>query len=163
MTICFICRHSGHHASPDSCWGFCYFNNVAIAVKKLLKEGRINSALIVDFDLHYGDGTANSFRGKSNVAIWDGRDADRQLYISHLESCLHRASADLVAVSAGFDRHIDDWGGILTTEDYRTIGRLLGRFARENCGGRLFAALEGGYNADALAAGIEAFLEGLEE
>ena len=35
-----LIRPPGHHASPDSCWGFCFFNNVAIAVKKLMKERR---------------------------------------------------------------------------------------------------------------------------
>lgn len=34
-------RPPGHHASPDSSWGFCYFNNIAIAIRKLIKEGRI--------------------------------------------------------------------------------------------------------------------------
>ena len=62
-----LCRPPGHHASPDSCWGFCYFNNVAIAVRKLLAEGKVKRVLIVDFDLHYGDGTANTFVGESDV------------------------------------------------------------------------------------------------
>ena len=41
-------RPPGHHASPDSSWGFCYFNNIAIAVKKLLVEEKIKRAVIVD-------------------------------------------------------------------------------------------------------------------
>ena len=62
-----LCRPPGHHASPDSAWGFCYFNNVAIAVSKLLSEKRIKKALIIDFDLHYGDGTANTFSVEPGV------------------------------------------------------------------------------------------------
>jgi acetoin utilization deacetylase AcuC-like enzyme len=52
-----LIRPPGHHASPNSCWGFCFFNNIAIAVKKLLASGSVDKALIVDFDLHFGDGT----------------------------------------------------------------------------------------------------------
>jgi len=36
-----LIRPPGHHASPHSCWGFCYFNNIAIALKKLMAEGKI--------------------------------------------------------------------------------------------------------------------------
>ena len=46
---------------------FGYFNNVAIAVRKPLSEKKINKALIVDFDLHFGDGTANAFSGEPGV------------------------------------------------------------------------------------------------
>jgi acetoin utilization deacetylase AcuC-like enzyme len=52
-----LIRPPGHHASQDSCWGFCYFNNIAIAIRKLIDDGRVREALIVDFDLHFGDGT----------------------------------------------------------------------------------------------------------
>jgi len=55
-----LIRPPGHHASPDSCWGFCYFNNIAIAIRRLIDEGRVKKALIIDFDLHFGDGTFNT-------------------------------------------------------------------------------------------------------
>ena len=69
----------------------------------------------------------------------------------------------MVAVSAGFDRHKDDWGGYLSTSDYGETGKILGLFAGINCGGRIFAALEGGYNPVSLGDSIVAFLEGLEK
>jgi acetoin utilization deacetylase AcuC-like enzyme len=72
----------------------------------------------------------------------------------------HR-DCDLVAVSAGFDRHVRDWGGLLTTEDYRTIGGLLRDYARDVCSGRIFSVLEGGYNHDVLGLNVRAYLEGL--
>ncbi|MHA1410486.1 MAG: histone deacetylase family protein, partial [Candidatus Odinarchaeia archaeon] len=56
-----LIRPPGHHASPDSCWGFCFFNNIAIAVEKLRANKQIEKAIIVDFDLHFGDGTDNAF------------------------------------------------------------------------------------------------------
>lgn len=61
-----LIRPPGHHASPDSSWGFCYFNNIAIAVKNFWLERELKNA-IVDFDLHYGDGTANVFRWDPKV------------------------------------------------------------------------------------------------
>ncbi len=156
-----LCRPPGHHASPDSSWGFCYFNNLAVAVKRLLNSGEINSALIVDFDLHYGDGTANIFQAEPAVSFWHGGENSRAGYLKELEADLHAYKADLVAVSAGFDRGIDDWGSMLTAEDYREIGRILSAFAAMECQGRLFAALEGGYNANAVAKNLDAFLDGL--
>ncbi len=157
-----LCRPPGHHASADSCWGFCYYNNVAVAVRHLLHQGRINSALIVDFDLHFGDGTANIFQHESAVTFWHSRERSNRRYLSILKEDLQGFEADLVAVSAGFDRGLDDWGGMLTAYDYRSIGRLLSEFAGEKCSSRLFAVLEGGYNPQALAKNIEAFLSGLE-
>ena len=56
-----LVRPPGHHASPASCWGFCYFNNMAVAVQTLLDEGAIETAVILDIDLHYGDGTDRHF------------------------------------------------------------------------------------------------------
>ena len=156
-----LCRPPGHHASYGSCWGFCYFNNVAIAVRSLLQLGEISSAIIVDFDLHYGDGTANIFKGEPAVSFWHSQESSPKAYIEILDRALEDVRTDLVAVSAGFDRGVDDWGGMLTAADYKRIGSLLGRYADKNCEGRLFAVLEGGYNARALAKNIAAFLEGL--
>ncbi len=156
-----LCRPPGHHASEDSCWGFCYFNNIAVAVSRLLEKGRIESAIIVDFDLHYGDGTANIFQRNPAVSFWHSRVSPSDRFINTLEKDLEGKNPDLVAVSAGFDRGVNDWGGMLTREDYEKIGSILGNFARETCENRLFAVLEGGYNPEALAVNIEAFLNGL--
>lgn len=156
-----LCRPPGHHASPDSSWGFCYFNNVAIAVQKLLEQEKIKKALIVDFDLHYGDGTSNIFADNPAVSYWHVWGRERVSFVQNLKDYLKDMQADLVAVSAGFDRHKQDWGGMLTTADYGVIGKILGDFAREKCQGRLFAALEGGYNSHALGESLLAFLDGL--
>ena len=68
---------------------------------------------------------------------------------------------DILAVSAGFDRHEDDWGGMLTTEDYRTIGRHVKEAALRVCQGRRFGVLEGGYNHTVLGLNVRAFIEGM--
>ncbi|MCS7130535.1 MAG: histone deacetylase family protein [Archaeoglobaceae archaeon] len=153
-----LIRPPGHHASPDSAWGFCYFNNIAIAVKKLLVEKRISKAVIVDFDLHYGDGTANSFSNEPRVKYYHMSGRNIEGIAEFLEKCEY----DLVAVSAGFDRHKEDWGGLLETEDYTEIGRILKEFAEKKCSGRRFAVLEGGYNHEVLGKNVRAFLEGFD-
>lgn len=58
--------------------------------------------------------------------------------------------SEIIVVSAGFDRHEADWGRMLTTEDYATIGHLVRRYAQRACQGRRFGVLEGGYNPPGL-------------
>ena len=67
---CFaVIRPPGHHASANSAWGFCYFNNMAIALEKLKSEDKIKKAFLLDFDLHVGDGNINILGGKGYVTI----------------------------------------------------------------------------------------------
>lgn len=102
-----LIRPPGHHASPNSCWGFCYFNNIAIATRRLIHNGEIGKALIVDFDLHFGDGTSNTFVGDQRVSYHHMGPSPTEL-----ESFLCSAGDfDMLGVSAGFDRGIADWGG----------------------------------------------------
>jgi acetoin utilization deacetylase AcuC-like enzyme len=157
-----LIRPPGHHASADSCWGFCFFNNMAIAVTRLIGEKKIDTALILDFDLHFGDGTANIFGSSPDVIYFHPEDGDRQQFVDHVGRFLSQCRADIIAVSAGFDRHIEDWGRLLTTENYKTIGQQVKEFAVRNCGGRRFGLLEGGYNHDVLGRNVRAFLEGME-
>lgn len=153
-----LIRPPGHHASMESCWGFCWFNNVAIAVEKLRNGGVINKAVIIDIDLHYGDGTDNIFAHIPEVVYYHmGNIKELGKFLNSAKSC------DLVAVSAGFDRHVEDWGGTLQTEDYKTIGKLVKSYADKSCSGRVFAVLEGGYNHKVLGKNVRALLEGLDE
>lgn len=156
-----LIRPPGHHASPHSCWGFCYFNNIAIAIKRLLHEEKIKRAFILDFDLHYGDGTANTFAGNSAVTYFHPEGAQRQTFLNSIEQNLGRDNDyDLIAISAGFDRHEEDWGGLLKTEDYHSIGQWAKEFSFENCQGRRFGVLEGGYNHSVLGKNVKSFLQG---
>ena len=159
---CFaVIRPPGHHASAGRAWGFCYFNNMAIALEKLKHEGKIKKAFLLDFDLHDGDGNVNILGGKGYVTILNPTGQNRNEYLKNVEAALAQTDADMIAVSAGFDNHEADWGGLLKTEDYPFMGRLVRETARRNKGG-CFGILEGGYNHSVLGKNVLAFIQGLE-
>ncbi len=155
-------RPPGHHASPGSHWGFCFFNNVAIAVEKLIRKKAISQALILDIDLHFGDGTDNFFETRRDVVVANIQDDHRETFLDNVEKALSANEYDIIAISAGFDRHRQDWGGTLTTEDYFTIGRNVRDHAQAQCGGRYFAVLEGGYNTNVLGENALALCRGMD-
>jgi acetoin utilization deacetylase AcuC-like enzyme len=160
---CFgLVRPPGHHASADSSWGFCYFNNMAVALEHLRREGLIKTAYVLDFDLHYGDGTVSILREKGYVAIHNPESENREFYLKEVQRHLDAAQVDVIGVSAGFDNHVLDWGGLLLTEDYFTMGKLV-RQAADRMKAGCFALLEGGYNHSVLGKNVLAFLNGLCE
>ncbi len=138
-----------HHAFPDHGEGFCVLNDIAVAVAKLLAEGRIRKAMIVDCDLHQGNGTAAVFAGDSrvftfsihqmdiypsekvasslDVGLWSG-DGDKA-YLAALKEHFPRLYAefrpDLVIYVAGADPYRGDQLGGLDM----TIGSLRERDA----------------------------------
>ena len=159
-----LIRPPGHHASPSSAWGFCHFNNVAAALLALDSRKLIHSALILDIDLHFGDGTSNIFAQKKEYVYLHPEGHDRHSFMQKLtEEVNGSPPADIVAVSAGFDRGMEDWGNMLLPEDYKAIGGIAREFALAHCGGKLFGVLEGGYNHDALGASLVALIEGFEK
>ncbi|XP_050781755.1 histone deacetylase 7 isoform X7 [Gopherus flavomarginatus] len=56
-----VVRPPGHHADPSTAMGFCFFNSVAIAAKQLQQKGKLSKILIVDWDVHHGNGTQQVF------------------------------------------------------------------------------------------------------
>lgn len=157
-----LVRPPGHHASPDDSRGFCFFNNIAVAIAALIAGGAITSALVLDLDLHQGDGTETIFMHSHAVRVVNVWAEARSAYLHSLERELNESRGfDLLAVSAGFDTYLHDWGGILNTEDYRIMGDMLRNGARRLTQGRFFAVLEGGYYLPDLGANVLAFCEGL--
>lgn len=157
-----VVRPPGHHASPASHWGFCFFNNVAISLEKMLRHRKISQALVLDIDLHFGDGTDNFFMGRREVTVANIQENRREAFLEKVELALSLNEYDIVAISAGFDRHIQDWGGTLTTEDYFTIGSRVREYADARCEGRYYAVLEGGYNTSVLGENALALCRGMD-
>jgi acetoin utilization deacetylase AcuC-like enzyme len=60
-------RPPGHHAERDRAMGFCLFNNVAVAARYAQKKHNLQKVLIVDWDVHHGNGTQNSFYEDASV------------------------------------------------------------------------------------------------
>ena len=158
---CFaLIRPPGHHASADSSWGFCFFNNMAIAVEKLRRDEAIEKAIILDIDLHFGDGTVNIMAKRDYVSVCNPASNLREDYLDEITTWLKEQDADVIGISAGFDNHREDWGGLLETEDYTTIGTMVReRCERRGCG--CFALLEGGYNHAVLGTNVLALLDGM--
>jgi acetoin utilization deacetylase AcuC-like enzyme len=137
------CNTAGgtHHAFPDYGSGFCIFNDLAIASRVLLHQGLVNKILIVDCDVHQGDGTAWIFRdddrvftfsmhceanfpGKKQQSDLDiplpvGLDDDGYLQIlaKYLPDLLFEIKPDLVLYDAGVDTHVSDRLGKLCLSD----------------------------------------------
>jgi acetoin utilization deacetylase AcuC-like enzyme len=186
LAFCAV-RPPGHHAERARAMGFCIFNNVAVGAAHALARG-LSRVAILDFDLHYGNGTADIFKDDERVVVYStyqhplyphwrgvadapnlvdvplaaqsGGTAFRAAVANHWLPRLQQQQPELVLVSAGFDAHqADPLGDLrLLTEDFRWIGRVIRDVAAECCDGRVVAVLEGGYDLDALARSVEAFL-----
>ena len=187
LAFCAV-RPPGHHAERAKAMGFCFFNNVAVAAAHALAQG-LKRVAILDFDLHYGNGTADIFKGDERVLLcstyqhplypyWPGApDAPNLVDVAlppYTGSAAFRAAVtekwlprlesfqpELLLVSAGFDAHAQDPMGDLRlgTEDFRWMGTVTQGVAEACCHGRVVATLEGGYNLDALARSVCSFLQ----
>jgi acetoin utilization deacetylase AcuC-like enzyme len=157
-----LIRPPGHHASRDSYWGFCYFNNIAVSLLHLKAKGFIESAYILDFDLHTGDGNINILGDDPMFTIHNPDGNGDEQYLKDIEWFLDSApDVDIIVASAGFDQYKEDWGANLSTEAFRRIGRMMFEFAEERCEGRRYGLLEGGYNFVDLGKNVLAFCDGL--
>ena len=83
-------RPSGHHAEPGRAMGFCLFNNVAIAAAYALRELGARRVLVLDWDVHHGNGTAEAFRRSDEV-----------LFASIHQSGLYPGTGELTDVGSG--------------------------------------------------------------
>ncbi|KAJ7647266.1 histone deacetylase complex protein [Roridomyces roridus] len=62
-----IVRPPGHHAEPEEHMGFCFFNNVAVAARVVQQKTKIKKILILDWDVHHGNGTQRAFNDDPSV------------------------------------------------------------------------------------------------
>lgn len=139
------CNTAGgsHHAGPAHGAGFCTFNDVAVAALVLLGTGEIGNALVLDLDVHQGDGTAAIFAGDDRVLTASihaqnnyphaKRTSDYDLglpdgmedaaYLKTLALVLeelrdHMRAPDIVFYNAGVDVHADDRLGRLALTEH---------------------------------------------
>jgi acetoin utilization deacetylase AcuC-like enzyme len=168
------CNTAGgsHHANYDGGAGYCVFNDVAVAAKFLLERGLANKILIVDLDVHQGNGNADIFKDDNHVFTFSMHsktnypakksisDYDVELkdniedreYIETLKKCLNELNQnffDFVFYIAGVDIHYNDRLGKLKISDDGIKTR--DQIVIENYFSQripLCGVLGGGYNKD---------------
>jgi len=159
-----------HHACPDHGEGFCVIHDVAIAIRRLQFEGAIGRAMVVDTDVHQGNGTAAIFGGDAtvftlsihqeynyphpkppstvdiNLADGTGDDEYLALLEKHLQNAFRDFAPQLLFYVAGADPYREDQlGGLaLTMDGLARRDALVFDYARRN-GTPLAIALAGGY------------------
>jgi acetoin utilization deacetylase AcuC-like enzyme len=159
-----------HHAFPDHGEGFCLINDVAIAIRVLKRDGLVRRAMVVDLDVHHGNGTAAIFQAdddvftfsmhqERNYPAWkppsdldigleDGTgDAEYLALLErHLPEILGRHRPELVFYLAGADPYrFDQLGGLgLTLEGLRRRDELVFAAAAQ-AGAGVAVCLAGGY------------------
>jgi acetoin utilization deacetylase AcuC-like enzyme len=163
-----------HHADGQGGAGFCVFNDVAVAARQFLDEGRAARIAVVDLDVHQGDGTARIFADEPDiytfsmhcetnwprekppsdfdlgVAAGTGDAGYLALLAPALVRVIEEARPDLVFYNAGVDPHREDRLGLLDLSDSGLYRR--DRLVAETCarvGLPLCAVLGGGYSKDA--------------
>jgi len=174
-----LMRPPGHHATRERVMGFCYFNNIAIAVARLAKR-----TAILDFDCHHGNGTEEIFYRNKNVLYvslhqspcYPGTGTFSQAncrnyplpprtgpseYLATMDRALDEIrdfQPELLALSAGFDAYKAEFitSMALEIETFGEIGRRVSALKLPT-----FAVLEGGYSQD-LGQCVAAFVNGWE-
>ena len=130
-------RPPGHHASADSCWGFCFFNNISVSLLHLYAAKKIQSAFVLDFDLHTGDGNINILENRHDgfrVDILNPVSYDSREYLAEIDKHMEGLKdIDIFVASAGFDQGISDWGNLLSSGDYQEIGRMMREHSERLC------------------------------
>ncbi len=178
-----LMRPPGHHVSSNSKpRGFCYFNNMAIAVKRLLEK--YQKIAILDIDVHHGNGTQKIFSGDERVLfvslhqspLYPGTgikneenclnfplqpNTRKKQYLDKLEKALEaikKFNPDILGISAGFDTYEKEKlsGLSLDVPDYFQVGYNISKLNLPT-----FSVLEGGYT-DSLDLCIYNFLQGLK-
>ena len=156
-----------HHAEVESAFGYCTFNGLMVTAFVLKAEGLVNKVGILDFDMHYGDGT-QSLIEHHKAESWIKHYSAGQEYLTANQAheflaripelVAEMRDCDVILYQAGADPHIDDpLGGFLTTEQLRVRDKYV--FTATDCLDiPIVWNLAGGYQAEC-DGGIQAVLE----
>jgi len=183
-----LVRPPGHHAESNRGMGFCLFNNVAVAAHYARAHYSLDRIVIVDWDLHHGNGTQNSFykdphvlyfsthqspyygegKGKGytvNVPLPGGQgDQDfGEIFREILKPIVSEYNPQLILVSAGYDIYCQDPLGAMnvTPEGFAALTSLIMDMAQSFCQGKVVVTLEGGYHLNGLRDSVKATLREL--
>ena len=184
-------RPPGHHARRSAAMGFCIFNSIAVGARHALEALGFERVVVIDFDVHHGNGTEEIFaddekvlmasffqhpfypysgtgnlaKNMVNVPLPAGTKGDvaRRVVDEVWLPRLNEFEPQMIFISAGFDAHReDDLGQMgLVEADYTYITERLMEVANEHAGGRIVSSLEGGYNLDALGRSVVAHVKAL--
>ncbi|KAL3289654.1 hypothetical protein HHI36_023063 [Cryptolaemus montrouzieri] len=127
-----IVRPPGHHAKYNAFEGYCYFNNVAIAAEKCLKENLCKKILIVDFDVHHGNGTQEAFYKRDDVLYFSIHRYENGMFWPNLRE----GNFDFIGEEAGRGFNVNvplDNIGMKDTEYFAIIFNILLPMAYEFC------------------------------
>jgi acetoin utilization deacetylase AcuC-like enzyme len=181
-----LMRPPGHHAGKNGAAlgaftrGFCYINNIAVAVRISRKH-----TLILDIDGHHGNGTEEIFQGDRKVwyvslhryphfpgtgSVSKGNsinfplsaDCGEKVYLETLDKALSMVDLnkfEIIAVSVGFDTHNGDLASFgLNEKSYHLIGKRIAKLKKPT-----FFVLEGGYRGEQNGLDVDSLLRGFEE
>ena len=127
-----------HHAGYDSAEGFCTFNGLIVTAQVLKQKSLVNNVGIVDFDMHYGNGTDDcinylklNYIKHFTAGINYYNESQAEEFLNKIPSIIDSMKdCDLILYQAGADPHIQDpFGGFLTNDQLRKRDRLV----FENC------------------------------
>ena len=186
-------RPPGHHAERNNPMGFCFINNIGVAVRHAIQVHGLERVAVIDFDVHHGNGTEDVFANDHQVLMCSifqhpfypysgaenpapnmcnvplpagsGSEEFRSAVTDVWFPRLREFKPQMIFISAGFDAHYeDDMGGLkLFEKDFAWVTDEIRKLAVELCDKRIVSMLEGGYVLSSLARSVGAHLRALAE
>nr|CCA17150.1 histone deacetylase putative [Albugo laibachii Nc14] len=185
-----VVRPPGHHAEANAAMGFCFLNNVGIGAFHALDKYQLQRVLIIDFDVHHGNGIENRMKVEKrtlyisihqhplfpftgtqstpqcvNVTLPKNTNSYqyRKRILQSVVPQIQSFEPDLILLASGFDAHKNDPLAqiCLQSQDYYWLTNQFTELAWQYCHGRIVSVLEGGYHLPSLADSSEEHVRAL--